>query len=110
MRLLEDLDAEIALVPLLGHSIGHAGVAVSGELRLAASRGRRLLPPQEVATPPSCPPGLRLFQNIVGHNQKARRANQERLRELVRSHGDEVRVFCAHSPVELERERAREGA
>ena len=32
----------------------------------------------------------------------ARRRNQVRLRELVRDHGGEVRVFSAHDPVELE--------
>jgi hypothetical protein len=30
-----------------------------------------------------------------------RLANQERLRELVREHGDQITVFSAHDPVEL---------
>ena len=40
-------------------------------------------------------------------DNSARVANQARLRELARDHGDEVRLFCAHDPVELEREQAR---
>jgi 4-hydroxy-3-methylbut-2-enyl diphosphate reductase IspH len=36
----------------------------------------------------------------------ARSNNEQRLRELAREHGDEVRMFCAHDPVELERAAA----
>ena len=35
----------------------------------------------------------------------ARTTNQARLRELARGHSDEVRIFCAHDPVELAREQ-----
>ena len=45
----------------------------------------------------------------MAQDAKARGANQERLRELARGHGDEVRLFCAHDPVELEREAAEAG-
>ena len=57
-------------------------------------------------TPPSCPPGLGAFQKLMADDAKARTANQERLRELALNHGGEVRLFCAHDPVELEREVA----
>jgi glyoxylase-like metal-dependent hydrolase (beta-lactamase superfamily II) len=107
VTLLEDLDAEIALVPLAGHSVGHAGVAVNAGDGWMLHGGDAYFHHQEMASPPSCPPGLRLFQNVVGYDQKARRANQARLRELIQAHGEEVRVFCSHSPVELARERAR---
>jgi hypothetical protein len=60
----------------------------------------------EVADPPGCPPGLRVFQRIIAADNAARVRNQERLRELAREHGDEVRIFSAHDPVELEREQA----
>ena len=107
VKLVAELEAEIALIPLSGHSVGHSGVAVNAGDGWILHAGDAYFHHQEMATPPSCPPGLRLFQNVVGHDQRARRANQRRLRELVREHGDEVRVFCAHSPVELARERAR---
>ena len=61
----------------------------------------------EMATPPSCPPGLAAFQRLNSVDDARRRANQDRLRELaVRAGSDEVRMFCAHDPVELDRERA----
>lgn len=107
VRLLDQLDAEIALVPLVGHSIGHAGVAVNAGEHWMLHCGDAYFHHLEMANPHSCPVGLRAFQNIVGHDAKARRANQERLRELVRRKGDEVRLFCSHSTVELAREQAR---
>jgi glyoxylase-like metal-dependent hydrolase (beta-lactamase superfamily II) len=108
VKLLEELEAEVALVPLAGHSVGHSGVAINAGDGWMLHSGDAYFHHGEMATPPSCPPGLRFFQNVVGYNQKDRRANQERLRELIRGHGDEVRVFCSHSPVELARERARQ--
>jgi hypothetical protein len=58
----------------------------------------------EIKTPHSCPAGLGAFQKLMADDAKARIANQERLRELARSNGNEVRLFCAHDPVELKRE------
>jgi hypothetical protein len=34
-------------------------------------------------------------------DDRVRRSNQVRLRELARDHAGEVRVFCAHDPDEL---------
>ncbi len=60
----------------------------------------------ELQTPPHCPPGLRFFQNLNAADNRARKANQERLRELVARHGEELTLFCSHDPHELEREQA----
>jgi hypothetical protein len=56
-------------------------------------------------TPRRCTPMLRLFQNIVNVNRKQRMENQERLRELARSHPGEVELFSSHDPFELDRAR-----
>ncbi|MEX2193997.1 MAG: MBL fold metallo-hydrolase [Thermoleophilaceae bacterium] len=102
VRAIPELDGDLALVPLTGHTAGHTAVAVREGEGWLLHCGDAYFHHGEVVTPPTCPPGLRLFQNIVGHDNKARRSNQERLRELVRDHGDEVRPFCAHDPLELE--------
>ena len=52
----------------------------------------------EVRTPPQLPAGLRLFQKLNEHDGEARGRNQERLRELARERGDEVRLICSHDP------------
>lgn len=110
VRILPDIDAEILLVPLDGHSRGHTGVAVRTDDGWLLHCGDAYFNGGEVATPPSCPPMLRLFQNLTAVDNRVRKANQERLRELNRAHGDEVRLFCAHDPRELELLQAAEAA
>ena len=60
-------------------------------------------------TSPSTP-GLRLFQLLNAADGKRRRENQERLRELVARHGEEVRLLCSHDPHELDLAQAPETA
>ena len=103
VRDLEGLPPEILLVPLAGHSWGHAGVAVresEGWLLHAADayfyRG-------EVGSERyECTPALRGYQKLMEVDRAARLANQHKLRRLSLDHGDEVRMFCAHDVVEFE--------
>ena len=104
VRPLGELADEVALVPLYGHTRGHSGVALrraGGGWLLHA--GDAYFHHTEVTTTPRAPRALRLFQRLVEIDGPARHANQARLRELVASHADEVQVFCAHDPIELER-------
>jgi hypothetical protein len=50
-----------------------------------------------------CTPGLRAYQTMMEVDRRQRLGNQARLRELSIAHRDEVRIVCAHDPVELER-------
>lgn len=102
VRLLPDLPVEIVLVPIVGHSIGHSAIAINTPDGWIMHCGDAYFHHGEVDTPPTCPNGLRVFQNVVGHDQKDRRHNQERLRELAREHGDEVRLICSHDPIYME--------
>jgi glyoxylase-like metal-dependent hydrolase (beta-lactamase superfamily II) len=98
VRLLPGLDAEIVLVPLVGHTRGHSGVAIKREDGWLLHCGDAFFHRDEVGTPPSCPAGLRFFQDLNGHDGKARKHNQERLRELARQHGSEIELICSHDP------------
>jgi glyoxylase-like metal-dependent hydrolase (beta-lactamase superfamily II) len=100
VRILPGLDAEVLLVPLVGHTKGHTGVAIKTDEGWLLHCGDAYFHHGEVATPPSCPPGLRLFQRISAAEGKRRIANRERLRELASRHGDEVRLLCSHDPHE----------
>jgi glyoxylase-like metal-dependent hydrolase (beta-lactamase superfamily II) len=102
IRLLPDLDAEIALIPLPGHTAGHCGVAVRGSDGWLLHCGDAFFYRGEIETPPRCPPGLRLFQNMNQHDGEARHRNRERLRELRREHGGEVTLICSHDAEMLE--------
>ena len=98
IRLLPDLDAEIALIPLLGHSIGHCGVAVNTPDGWLLHCGDAFFYRGEIETPRHCPSALRLFENLNNHKRRARFQNLERLQELARDHGDEVTLICSHDP------------
>jgi glyoxylase-like metal-dependent hydrolase (beta-lactamase superfamily II) len=110
IRILPGVDAEVLLIPLLGHSRGHTGVAIRDGGGWLLHCGDAYFDQREMARPPSCPPTLRLFQNITASDNRTRKANQERLRELAATHGDQVRLVCSHDPQELERAQAESGA
>ena len=98
------LPADIALVPLVGHTFGHAGVAVKSAGRWLLQAGDAYFFHREMDLDrPWCTPGLRLYQTMLEKSRASRLLNQRRLRELRRDHAAEVEVFCSHDPVEFER-------
>lgn len=98
IRLLPGVDAEIALIPLPGHTAGHSGVAVNTPDGWLLHCGDAFFFAGEIETPRRCPPGLRFIQTLDDHDGGARHHNQERLRELQREHGDQVTLICSHDP------------
>jgi glyoxylase-like metal-dependent hydrolase (beta-lactamase superfamily II) len=104
VRQLEGLPPEVLLVPLHGHSVGHAGVAVArGDGSWLLHAGDAYFHRGEVhASEPPCPGAWRVFQRLIQTCGVERLDNQRRLRELAATH-PEVRVFCAHDAVELDR-------
>lgn len=109
VRVLPEIDAELLLVPLIGHSRGHTAVAVRNGERWLLHCGDAYFSHHEVETPPSCPPMLRFFQNLTASDNRARKENRERLRELAGEHGGEVDLVCSHDPHDLERTQAAGG-
>lgn len=102
VRILPDLGAEMLMVPLVGHTLGHTGIAIKTDEGWLLHCGDAYFHHDEIATPPSCPPSLRAFQNLNNSDRRQRLANQGRLRELVSRHGEDVRLFCSHDPHELD--------
>lgn len=105
VRVLAHSDAEILLIPLIGHTHGHTGVAVRDGDRWLLHCGDSYFHRGEVASPPHCPPGLALFAAFDEVDRAARRGNVERLRELAAQHGEEVRLICSHDPHYLDAAR-----
>jgi glyoxylase-like metal-dependent hydrolase (beta-lactamase superfamily II) len=105
VRVLPDTDAEVAMIPLTGHTLGHTGIAVRRQDGWLLHCGDAYFHRDQVATPPSCPPMLGLFQTLYQADGKARLQNEQRLRELAREHRGEVQLICSHDPVELDRSR-----
>jgi glyoxylase-like metal-dependent hydrolase (beta-lactamase superfamily II) len=102
VRILPGSDAEILLIPLIGHSHGHTGVAVRDEDRWLLHCGDAFFHHGEIATPPHCPPGLAAFAAFDQVDGAARRGNVERLRELAARSSDEVELICSHDPSYLD--------
>lgn len=104
VRALDGVPPEIVVIPLLGHTFGHAGVAVDrGDRWLLQAGDAYFFHAEMDPERPWCTPGLRFYQWMMEKDRRARLWNQERLRELCRAHAREVEVFCAHDLVELER-------
>jgi glyoxylase-like metal-dependent hydrolase (beta-lactamase superfamily II) len=107
VKILPDLGTEVLMVPLIGHTLGHTGIAIKREDDWLLHCGDAYFHHNEIATPPSCPPVLRFFQNLNNADRRQRLSNQERLRELARRHGDKVQMVCSHDPDELDLAQAR---
>jgi len=97
------LSDDVLLIPLQGHTRGHCGVAVrrGADGRWLLHAGDSYFHATEKLSPPDPPIGLRVFQTLMGVDNKRRLANQARLQELHRGQGDDVTIFCAHDPDEF---------
>jgi glyoxylase-like metal-dependent hydrolase (beta-lactamase superfamily II) len=104
VRDLEGLPPEVLLVPLVGHTFGHSGVAVKEGGRWLLDAGDAYFYHAEMDTEhPYCTPGLRAYQWMMQKDGVARIENQIRLRALVKAFQRDVMVFCGHDPYEFER-------
>jgi glyoxylase-like metal-dependent hydrolase (beta-lactamase superfamily II) len=104
VRALDGLPPEIVVVPLIGHTLGHAGVAVRrGEGWLFDAADAYFHRDEMNVERPRCTPGLRFYQWMMQKDRRARLWNQGRLRALKRRSAEQVEVFCGHDVEEFER-------
>ena len=101
VRDLDGLPPEILVVPLPGHTTGHAGVAIETPEGWMLNAGDAYFHRHEMDAEPACTPGLAAYQRLMEVDREARLYNQGRLRELANAERG-VRIFCSHDPVELE--------
>ncbi|MEZ0577555.1 MBL fold metallo-hydrolase [Nocardioides sp. MH1] len=102
------LGDDVVLIPLLGHTRGHAGVAVrdaDGHWLLHA--GDAFFDGNQVAAPPRCNRNLAAFQVLMAVSNKLRKDNLARLQELAGAHSEEVTIFCAHDKAQYDALAAR---
>ena len=102
VRDLEGLPPEILLVPLPGHTPGHAGVAVRSDGGWLLHAGDAYFHHDEMRPEWHCPPGLRLYQRLMEMDGPVRLRNQARLRQLAREHAGELAIMCSHDALELD--------
>jgi glyoxylase-like metal-dependent hydrolase (beta-lactamase superfamily II) len=99
---LAGLGDEVVLVPLLGHTLGHAGVAVNRGDRWLLQAGDAYFDHREMDESPACTPGLRFYQWMMEKDRTARLRNQDRLREL-KSARQDIDILCSHDMTEFQR-------
>ncbi len=103
VRDLPGLPPEILLIPLLGHSAGHCGVAVDVGDHWLLHCGDAYFHSGELNDPPYCPTALRVSQRLLAVDNEARLHNQAKLRALSLDAQAQVALFCAHDLSEFER-------
>ncbi|HEX5660048.1 MAG TPA: MBL fold metallo-hydrolase [Polyangiales bacterium] len=100
VRPLAGSQDELLIIPLPGHTHGHAGIAVRSKDRWLLHAGDAYFShPEQLGR--RAPIGLEVFQSTLEVDRRQRLANRTRIAELVRDHSDQVSVFCAHDPDEL---------
>lgn len=100
IRVLPIAGAEVLLIPLTGHTAGHTGVAVRDGDNWLLHCGDAYYHHGTLSNPPRVPLALRLFDRMLETDSEQRIQNQARLRKLAADHGNEVKIFCSHDPVE----------
>ena len=102
VRSLDGLPPEILMVPLPGHTLGHAGVALRTDQGWLLHAGDAYFHHREMnVRHPHCTPGLSAYQTLLAADRAARRDNQQRLLDLKRRHGSQIAIFCSHDAEEL---------
>lgn len=103
VRDLVGLPPEILLVPLPGHTWGHAGVAIQRPEGWLLHAGDAYFYRGEMRRAKRhCTPGLRGYQTMMEVDRRLRLENQQRLRDLSIRQKADLNVICAHDPVEFE--------
>jgi len=102
VRDLEGLPPEILLIPLAGHTRGHAGIAIQTPEGWLLNAGDAYFYRHEMdSDQPSCTPAMRFYQWMMEVDREARLRNQDRLRGLSRDRTKGVRLFCSHDAIEF---------
>jgi glyoxylase-like metal-dependent hydrolase (beta-lactamase superfamily II) len=101
VRDLEGLPPEILLIPLAGHTRGHAGVAIETSEGWLLHAGDAYFYRDEMKPDYHCTPGLKAYQWMMEVDRRARLLNQDRLRKLALNHRNDVSLFCSHDAIEF---------
>jgi glyoxylase-like metal-dependent hydrolase (beta-lactamase superfamily II) len=103
VRALGDREADMLMIPLPGHTLGHCGIAVRGKDKWVLHAGDAYFFHGELEPRPRMPFVLGLFQRRADMDRERRLANLQRLRVLRAAHGAEVEIVNSHDPVDYDR-------
>jgi glyoxylase-like metal-dependent hydrolase (beta-lactamase superfamily II) len=102
VRELDGLPPEIVMVPLPGHTWGHAGVAIDTPQGWLLNAADTYFFRHEMDRPERhAPLGARAYQRMMAVDIDLHLHNQARLRDLAMDRDASVRIFCSHDAVEF---------
>ncbi len=102
VQILSNKLFDILLIPLLGHSRGHCGVAVSTDSGWILHCGDAYFNRTEITASKWPPPGILLTEALIDAKIEERIYNQRRLSELYKQFGREIKLFCSHDHSEYD--------
>lgn len=97
-RPLDEIDPGIVLIPMPGHTRGHAAVAVDAGHRWVLHCGDAFYHPGTLDARSRVPMVLRVQEELIAFDRKQVHANHERLGELYRRREPDMLVVCSHDP------------
>ena len=103
VRALGDREADVLMIPLPGHTLGHCGIAVRGQSKWVLHAGDAYFFHGELEPKPRMPFVLGMFQRRADMDRERRLANLARLRALKAAHGADVEIVNSHDPVDYDR-------
>ena len=109
VRKLPGLDADVALLPMHGHTRGHSAIVVGTGDGWLVHAGDAYFHHAELVAAKDAPFGVRAFQNAMQVSGRQRHASAAALRKLHADHQD-LAIFSAHDPAELPRAGAASAA
>lgn len=101
IRILPEMGVQMYLVPLIGHTRGHCGVAIRTGDRWLLHCGDSYFHVNQIRNPGSVPVGILVFEKLVQTMPSLRAESLAKLVRLFRDHGHEIDLFCAHDPGEF---------
>lgn len=102
---LDEIGDGVVLVPMPGHTRGHAAVAVDNGDRWILHCGDTFYHPGTLNRS-KVPFVLRATEELVAFDRKQLHANQERLAQLYERRDPDLLIVCAHDPDLLEQAQA----
>lgn len=101
VRPLPGVAPELLIVPVRGHTRGHAIVAVDDGQGWLVHCGDAYFDRRSITDPDAVPKGVTRLERALAMNDDLRVENVARLRELKAAGGDRMRLFCAHDPADF---------
>lgn len=99
---LTEVSEDILLIPMPGHTRGHAAVAVGSDTGWVLHCGDSYYHRNSLTGSSAAPAMSRLFERLAAEDWPRVRANHDALAQLYQTRGHDLRIVCAHDRMQLE--------